>query len=242
MAKIKRKDQLLMRWMCLLLLLLPACAPAPEENRMPASADTLSAPPPPIAAPAPPPPDYDTSRWTEFTSRDTGFHLDIRYAGDQNFVEEQMYDCGRCFLRPEAAAALKAVQRELYAQGYDLLLLDCYRPRPVQQMLWDKVPDARYVTPPSRGSMHNRGLAIDLTLADSLGRELDMGTPYDFFGRAAWSTYTRLPDSVLQRRRLLRSAMDAQGFAGIRTEWWHFSFRRAQYPLDDWLWPCPGSE
>jgi D-alanyl-D-alanine dipeptidase len=226
----------------LLPLLLSACAPAPEENRTAALADTLSAPPMPVEAPAPPPPDYDTSRWTEFNLRDTGFHLDLRYAGDQNFVEEQMYDCGRCFLRPEAADALKRVQQALAGQGYDLLLLDCYRPRPVQQKLWDKVPDARYVTPPSRGSMHNRGLAVDLTLADSLGRELDMGTPYDFFGREAWSTYTQLPDSILQRRRLLRAAMEAEGFAGIRTEWWHFSYRRAKYPLDHWLWPCPGDE
>lgn len=230
-----------MRWM-LLLLFLPACAPVPEDNRQAALSveDTTAQVPPAPKQPCKPlSPDYDTSRWTEFTRRDTGFHLDIRYATEANFVEERMYDCGRCFLRPEAAAALKRVREGLSGQGYDLLLLDCYRPRPVQQKLWDKVPDARYVTPPGRGSMHNRGLAIDLTLADSLGRELAMGTPYDYFGREAWSTYTQLPDSILQRRRLLRTAMEAEGFAGIRTEWWHFSYRRAKYPLDDWLWPCP---
>lgn len=230
-----------MRWIALLLFL-TACAPVQQDSQEPDRTDSMPAPLPPPEEPEPLPPDFDTSQWTEFTVLDTGFHLDIRYAGTRNFMKEQVYTCGRCFLRPEAAAALRRIQARLEQEGYHLLLLDCYRPRPVQQKLWDIMPDARYVTPPARGSMHNRGLAVDLTLADTSGRELAMGTPYDFFGPEAWSAYSELPDSILIRRKHLRSAMEAEGFAGIRTEWWHYSFRRAQYPLDDWEWPCPHME
>lgn len=117
-------------------------------------------------------------------------------------------------------------------------MFDCYRPRPYQQRLWDKKSDPNYVTPPAQGSMHSRGAAVDLTLVDAKGVELDMGTPYDFFGEKAHTDYTKLPAKVLENRRLLREAMEAAGFKGIRTEWWHFSYRLKQYPLSDYVWPC----
>lgn len=175
----------------------------------------------------------------ELRRLDSTILLDIRYATKDNFTGSQIYDCPRCFLRPETARALVRAQALLRKQGLGLKMYDCYRPRPYQQRLWDKVPNPNYVTPPAKGSMHSRGAAVDLTLVDAAGKELDMGTPYDFFGPKAHYDYEQLPAEVLANRRLLRSTMEAVGLRGIRTEWWHFSFQGKSFPLSDWVWPCP---
>jgi zinc D-Ala-D-Ala dipeptidase len=165
--------------------------------------------------------------------------IDIRYATKNNFTKAQIYDCPKCLLRPAAATALVKVHEALKKQGYGgLKMFDCYRPRPYQQRLWDKVPNPDYVTPPTKGSMHSRGAAVDLTVVDKNGKELDMGTEYDFFGVKAHFDHLDLPEKVLANRRMLRSAMEAAGFEGIRTEWWHFSYRTGKYDFSDYLWPC----
>lgn len=176
--------------------------------------------------------------FVDIASLDASIRLEIRYATTNNFTSAKIYDCPRCLLRPEAAQALLKAHRTLQRQGLGLKMFDCYRPRPYQQRLWDKVPNPDYVTPPEKGSMHSRGAAVDLTIVDAQGNELDMGTPYDHFGREAHYDYTRLPGKVLANRRLLRRTMQAAGFQGIRTEWWHFSFSGKNYPLSDYLWPC----
>jgi len=182
--------------------------------------------------------DYDVTQWQEITEED-GVVLDIRYATDNNFTEKQIYPCSRCFLRPELATRIKTLQLDIHKRyGLNLKLFDCYRPRPAQQKLWDIVPDERYVTKPSKGSMHNRGLAVDITLVGKDGVDLDMGTAYDFFGPEAYTTNTDLPEEVLKNRRILTKMMDIHGLKGIRTEWWHFSLKTVQAPLDDWEWPC----
>ena len=176
--------------------------------------------------------------FVELTTLDPSLRLDIRYATTDNFTKTKIYDCPRCLLRPAAATAIVAAHKLLQKKGLSLKMFDCYRPRPYQQRLWDKVPNPDYVTPPAKGSMHSRGAAVDLTIVDANGRELDMGTPYDFFGAAAHTDYTDLPAKVLTNRRLLRETMAAVGFTGIRTEWWHFSYQSKNYPLSDYLWPC----
>jgi len=176
--------------------------------------------------------------WTNLALSMPDAKLDIRYATTNNFVKKQMYECPTCWLRPDAAVALKKVQEELKSKNYNLVLFDCYRPRPVQQELWDIMPNAAYVTPPSRGSMHNRGKAIDLSLTDLEGNQLDMGTPFDFFGRPAHSDNRNHPKEILERRDLLTNTMIKYGFRGIRTEWWHFSFGGKRAELSDELWPC----
>lgn len=181
--------------------------------------------------------DYDTSRWTELTG-DDGYVIDIKYATTDNFVNEAVYPCGRCFLTKETAVALAAVRDELKQEGYKLKLFDCYRPRPVQQKLWDKVPNPSYVARPSEGSMHNRGVAVDLTLTDRFGKELDMGTAYDYFGKEAHHDYTDLTKQVLGLRTHLKIVMESHGFASIRTEWWHYSLASGSSPLQDWQWSC----
>lgn len=182
--------------------------------------------------------DYDTNQWTELIRLDPTLRLDLKYATKDNFVQEQMYECGRCFLRPEVAQAVVRAHQQLKALNYGLLMLDCYRPHPIQWKLWEKVPDPRYVTDPQKGSMHNRGGAVDLTLTDRNGQPIDMGTPFDYFGQEAYHTFSGLPDSILERRTLLKNIMEANGFRSIRTEWWHYSFQEKFYPLSDMLWKC----
>jgi D-alanyl-D-alanine dipeptidase len=183
--------------------------------------------------------DYNTRKWAELTAIDNTITLDLRYATTNNFVNAKMYDCGRCFLRPEAAKAIAKAHKALKDKGYGgLKMFDCYRPRPYQQRLWNKVPDDRYVTPPWKGSQHTRGLAVDLTILDKNGNELDMGTPFDTFSEKAHSTYQNLPQEVLNNRMLLKEVLQDVGFQGIRTEWWHFSYQRKKYNLSDWVWDC----
>lgn len=181
---------------------------------------------------------FDATLWTEIT-KDAGFALDIRYATVNNFTKKQIYDCPKCYMRPEAAEKLKTIQTELKEKfGYGIKVFDCYRPGPYQQRLWDIVPNPDYVTPPHKGSMHSRGLAIDLTLVDKDGKELDMGTEFDFFGPEAHQGYPKHSDAVKRHRWILKSTMEKHGFGSIRTEWWHYSYKSKSYPLDNWVWEC----
>lgn len=179
------------------------------------------------------------NRWTELKRLDSTILLDIRYATTNNFTKSIIYDCPKCFLRPDVAAKLVTVHKKLRAKGMGLKVFDCYRPSPYQQRLWDKVPDPNYVTPPAKGSMHSRGAAVDLTIVDKNGKELDMGTTYDFFGKEAHHTYTAHSKKVQENRTLLKSLMEEAGFNSIRTEWWHYSINGGDFlDLSSRLWKC----
>lgn len=182
--------------------------------------------------------DYDTTAWTDIGLVDTTILLDLKYATINNFVEEQMYDCGRCFLRPEVAQLILKAHKQLQEKGLGLKLFDCYRPKPVQERLWKKVPNASYVTPPWKGSMHNRGAAVDLTIVDQNEQELEMGTPYDFFGKEAHHTYTKHNSTVNENRALLKGLMESFNLRPIRTEWWHYSYQQKTYEISKMEWAC----
>jgi len=212
---------------------------APENKPLEKQQKTEDVPPPVPTPPTRLAPSGAAEPFIELITLAPTVRVDIRYATADNFTKTKIYDCGRCYLRPEAAAAIAKAQDNLSKEGLGLKMFDCYRPSPYQQRLWDKVPDPNYVTPPAKGSMHSRGAAVDLTLVDlTTGKALDMGTPYDFFGPEAHTDYTNHPKTVLDNRIKLRRAMEAVGFQGIRTEWWHFSYRAQTYPLSDWVWPC----
>lgn len=181
---------------------------------------------------------YVKEGWTELSTQND-FAVDIRYATTNNFTNSQIYDCPRCLLRSDVATSLNLLNQHLL-EKYNLRikLFDCYRPRAYQQRLWDKVPNPSYVTPPAKGSMHTRGMAVDLTLIDSLGNELDMGTEYDFFGKEAHFDFIGLDAKIIERRKFLRKKMEEYGFAGIRTEWWHFSYTSGKYDLATFTWTC----
>ncbi|MEL7162520.1 MAG: M15 family metallopeptidase, partial [Bacteroidota bacterium] len=224
---------------CLLLLtLLGTCDRAPKSPPVVNAGFPAQEPPPP-----PPPPaqilDYDTTQWLEMTDLDPTIRLDLRYATANNFMDMVIYDCGRCFYRPQVARALLRVHQDLKARNLGLKMYDCYRPAPYQQRLWDVLPDARYVANPKRGSLHSRGAAADLTVVHlDTGEELDMGADFDHFGVEAYTTTTNLPAEVLANRKLFQDAMRKHGFLTIRTEWWHFNYAGPRLPLADWVWEC----
>ncbi len=179
------------------------------------------------------------SSWRDVVELDSSIVIDIRYASLDNFVGLQLYPCGRCILRTEVAEAIVRIHKDLKAKGFGLKMYDCYRPASVQSVLWSKMPDARYVTPPERGSMHSKGVAVDVSIVDREGNELDMGTPFDFFGEGSHHTSAGHPDSVKTHRSLLKTSMERGGFRPIRTEWWHYSYQSRTYAISDYQWPCP---
>lgn len=218
----------------------PDRIPAVNADSLPVN-DTLTAmlPADSIKKSATPELPDDPYAFVDILSLDSSVLTDMRYATVNNFLEEKIYECGRCFLRKAVAEAVLAVHDDLRQKGMGLKFFDCYRPRPFQQKLWDKNPDPRYVTNPAKGSMHNRGAAVDLTIVDSEGKELDMGTGFDYFGPKAYHTTTDLPEEVLINRSLLKTSMEAAGFKSIRTEWWHYSYIKMKgFELSDYLWDC----
>jgi zinc D-Ala-D-Ala dipeptidase len=149
--------------------------------------------------------------------------LDIRYATAENLTGRPLYPVARCLLLPPVAARLARAAARLRRQGLRLVLHDCYRPLSVQRALWAAAPRVGFVADPATGSHHNRAASVDLSLADRNGRPLRMPTGYDAFGPAARAGATAgLPAEALRNRRILRAAMDAEGFAVNPAEWWHF--------------------
>lgn len=167
--------------------------------------------------------------------------LDMKYATADNFLGQVVYDCAECYLRKATAQALVAAQKDFVAQGYSLKLFDCYRPLSVQKKMWKILPGTHYVANPAKGSKHNRGAAVDLTLVEiATGKEVDMGTPFDTFSPKAHHSYTDLPKEVLVHRQLLREVLGKHNFKPIFSEWWHYEYRpEMTSPVEDLAWPCP---
>jgi D-alanyl-D-alanine dipeptidase len=160
-----------------------------------------------------------------------GIVLDIRYATSDNFMGRRLYDAPRAFLRASAAQALHRVQDDLRARGLGLKVWDSYRPYSVTVRMWREhaAVSGNYLAPPTLGSDHNRGIAIDVSLVDlATGRELAMPTGFDDFSPRAWRDYGALPLGALYNRTLLREAMEAHGFHGLESEWWHYAYRGAK--------------
>ena len=163
-----------------------------------------------------------------------GVRLDLRYATADNFTKTAVYPAARCLLRPEAAAALARVQAALAAQGQGLKLWDCYRPLSVQRRFWALVPDPRYVADPKKGSRHNRGAAVDATLVDAAGRELEMPIAFDDFSERAHRGAAGASPAAAANAARLEAAMAREGFTGLPTEWWHFDLKGwERFPLLD---------
>lgn len=162
---------------------------------------------------------------------------ELRYAGKNNFVRKNMYPARtrHTYLRKKPALALKKVQEELQANGLGLKIWDAYRPYRITVAFWELIKDERYVANPAKGSGHNRGIAVDLTLIRSTdAAELDMGTGFDHFSDTAHQSFQSLPREVLQNRTLLRTLMEKHGFRAYEEEWWHYSWPNpARYELLD---------
>lgn len=173
-------------------------------------------------------------------SLSSDFVLDIKYATANNFLKQAVYNCPACFLRTETALALLKAHTEFKKLGYRIKIFDCYRPVSVQKKMWKILPGTHYVANPKKGSKHNKGAAVDITLVDENGNELDMGTPYDYFGKEAHHAYTQLPEKVLKNRLLLKTIMDKYNFRPIFSEWWHYEYRpQMGEKVENFLWNCP---
>lgn len=183
--------------------------------------------------------DYDTTQWTEITPIEEKIFIDLKYATSDNFIHEAVYPCGRCFFKKKAAAAILKTAKSAQKADLSLTLFDCYRPRPIQQKLWDKMPNINYVAPPEKGSMHNRGITVDLGLSDKKGNLIDMGTDFDEFSRKSFTFHPFEDTTITERRKTLRRLLEKNGFRGIKTEWWHFThIPSLGEPLEDWQWNC----
>jgi D-alanyl-D-alanine dipeptidase len=162
--------------------------------------------------------------------------FDLRYAGTNNFMHRKLYpEITSTYLRLPAARALQKVQKELNEKGMSLKIFDGYRPYSVTEKMWEIVKDDRYAADPKKGSGHNRGVAVDVTIVSAkYGNELDMGTVFDNFSDTAHHTFKKLPPETESNRKLLKSIMEKYGFISLETEWWHYSLPDAKnYELLD---------
>ena len=167
------------------------------------------------------------------------FVYELKYATPDNFLKQAVYDCGECYLRKSTAEALVKANEAFKQLGYRIKLFDCYRPLSVQKKMWKILPGTHYVANPAKGSKHNRGAAVDLTLVDAQGKELNMGTPFDFFGKEAHHTYTQYSKEVLENRKLLKETLDKFNFKSIYSEWWHYEYRpEMQSKVENFEWQC----
>ncbi len=154
-----------------------------------------------------------------------GIQLDVRYATENNFTHKVVYTLPKAYLRLPAAKALGKVQEMLRPYGVGLKVYDAYRPYAATLSFWDIVKDTLYVANPQKGSRHNRGCAVDLTLIDlKTGAELEMPTGFDDFTPRASSTYIPKSLEALKNRQMLIDAMYTGGFKVYASEWWHYDF------------------
>jgi D-alanyl-D-alanine dipeptidase len=151
--------------------------------------------------------------------------LDLRYSTTNNFMNRRVYPfLQTTYLRLAAINALKKVVIALNNKNLTLKIFDAYRPYSVTEKMWEPIKDDRYVADPKKGSGHNRGIAVDLTLINLKTKEaLPMGTGFDNFSDTAHQTFTALPEEILQNRNLLKNLMEKYGFKALETEWWHYS-------------------
>lgn len=160
--------------------------------------------------------------------------IDLKYATADNFLKEKVYpDSSNCYVLQTLAKKLDQAQKVLEQDGVGLKIYDGLRPLEIQKKMWAIVPDSRFVANPNTGgSIHNRGAAVDLTLVDLDGNELEMPTPFDSFSERAYQLSTEPTPQQRANRMLLRRLMQAVGLEYIKTEWWHYQLPNGkQYPI-----------
>jgi zinc D-Ala-D-Ala dipeptidase len=171
----------------------------------------------------------------ELVELDPTIKLDIRYATKNNFLGKAVYKQARAFLQRPAAEALVRVNQSLRSQGYGLVVFDGYRPWSVTKVFWDVTPEDKkiFVADPSKGSRHNRGCAVDLSLFDlRTGAEVKMPSEYDEMTERAHINYECAVPEAKRLRELLRASMAAEGFAVYEPEWWHYDYKDwKEYPI-----------
>src|SRR5215213_6608565 len=180
------------------------------------------------------PPKEDKKReahLVELITLDSTIKLDIRYATANNFVGRPVYPEARAFLQKPAAKAVANVHKKLRKQGLGLVIFDGYRPWTITKLFWDVVPEGKrkFVADPAKGSKHNRGCAVDLSIFDlKTGELIDMPSGYDEFTERASPNYTGGTEKQRANREMLRKLMEDEGFTVNPNEWWHFDYKNWQ--------------
>jgi D-alanyl-D-alanine dipeptidase len=167
------------------------------------------------------------------------FVYDMKYATEDNFLKTKVYDCAQCYLRYKTVKALILANERLMKKGFKIKLFDCYRPLDIQKKMWTIVSNPKYVANPSKGSIHNRGGAVDITLVDLNSKELDMGTTFDYFGIEASHNYSSFSKEIRNNRNLLRKIMIKEHFNSFDSEWWHYNLKAGlKDPVSNFKWEC----
>jgi zinc D-Ala-D-Ala dipeptidase len=168
----------------------------------------------------------------EIAAERDGVLLDIAYATPRNFTGRPVYARPGCYLHPEAAAKLARAAELADAIGLSIKIFDAFRPTEAQWVLWNFRPDPEFLADPRRGSPHSRGVAVDLTLVDSGGTDLDMGTGFDAFTPLSHHANVEIPRLAQRNRFLLLGLMSAAGWDFYGNEWWHYQlFEPKRFPL-----------
>ena len=169
----------------------------------------------------------------------TDFVYDMKYATTDNFLNAKVYECPECFLRLKTVKALLEANAFFIKKGYRIKIYDCYRPLSVQKKMWELVSNPSYVANPAKGSIHNRGGAVDISLVDDNGQEIDFGTSFDFFGKEAAHSYKKISKNIKKNRKFLRKVMEKNGFKALESEWWHYNFSGALGDsVSNFNWKC----
>lgn len=172
------------------------------------------------------------SKLVDIREMDPTIIIDLRYATNNNFTKKKLYSNAIPLLRKETALKLAKVNKEVAKKGYRIKVWDAYRPFSAQQVLWNAAKDKRYVANPNKGSIHNRGGAVDITLVDKKGRELKMPTGFDNFTSKASRNYSKMDKTAKTNVTYLTNAMKKHGFTTINDEWWHYTDKNwTKYPI-----------
>lgn len=173
------------------------------------------------------------SQLVEICAPEFDVELCLAYATADNFTGKPVYKPeARCFLHPEAADCLKRAIQLAGVLGYKIRVYDAYRPSEVQWALWQHTPDPDFLADPRRGSPHSRGVAVDLSLLDEHGRELDFGTGFDAFTPLSHHGNMEIPAAAQRNRHILMGIMTTAGWDFYRNEWWHYQlFNSREYTL-----------
>lgn len=153
---------------------------------------------------------------------DPSIIIDLKYATSDNFTGQKVYTVPICLLQKQTAEKLKKANQEFIKDGYRIKIWDAYRPFDVQKKFWKLVPDSRYVANPKKGSRHNRGCSVDITLVDDNGIELEMPTSFDDFSQKASRSYKGNSNNARDNLKYMTDIMCKNGFNTINSEWWHF--------------------
>ncbi|WP_373088007.1 D-alanyl-D-alanine dipeptidase [Sneathiella sp.] len=168
---------------------------------------------------------------TEITPATYDVELELRYATADNFTGAPVYRRSACFLNLEAAEKMQKAIDLAAPLGLRFRLYDGFRPSEAVQALWDHTPNPDFLSPPSSGSPHSRGAAIDLTLIDGAGQRLEMGTEFDAMTALSHHGTTDIPAEAQKNRAILLGLMTAAGWDCYMNEWWHYQlFKPRRYP------------